>query len=106
NWPPGPFGSGECAMSSNIGLALFSREGSGLLFAHRQIEAPFQFGEMVPERNARLLLVSSQARPPSSSASFQKSAMNLTESMAPCELSPPVLPSASTSLPPHDQRYG
>src|SRR4029077_7136427 len=61
---------------------------------------------MVPERKARLLLVSPQASPPSSSASFQKSAMNFTESTASLELSTTVLPSASISLPPHDPRYG
>src|SRR6185369_2775000 len=61
---------------------------------------------MVPDKNARLLLVSSQASPPSSCASFQKSIMNFTESTDSFELSTTFLPSASTSLPPQDQRYG
>src|SRR5215471_21810976 len=60
---------------------------------------------MVPERNARLLLESSQARPPSSCASFQKSTLNLTDSTVSL-LSSTTLPLASTSLPPHDHRCG
>src|ERR1700754_3080207 len=61
---------------------------------------------MVPERKARLLFESSQARPPSSKASFQKPTAYLTDSTASLLLSTTVLPSASTSLPPHDQRKG
>src|SRR5580704_2520006 len=61
---------------------------------------------MLPERKARLLLESSQARPPSSIVSFHSATANLTDSMVSLELMATVLPSASTSLPPHDQRYG
>src|SRR6476619_808684 len=61
---------------------------------------------MVPERKARLLLVSSQASPPSSQASFQSAAANLIDSTVSLLSSTTVLPSASTSLPPHDQRKG
>src|SRR6267142_2651130 len=61
---------------------------------------------MVPDRKARLLLVSSQASPPSSQASFQNATANLTDSSVAFESRATVLPSASTSLPPHDQRYG
>src|SRR5437660_10753649 len=61
---------------------------------------------MLPDRKARLLPESSQARPPSSHASFHKPTANLTASMVPGLFSTTVLPSASTSLPPHDQRYG
>src|SRR3954471_17668425 len=61
---------------------------------------------MLPERNARLLLVSSQARPPSSMASFHSGTANLTDSSVSLLLSTTVLPSASTSLPPHDHKYG
>src|SRR5438874_7293113 len=61
---------------------------------------------MVPPRNARLLLLSSQASPLSSCASFQKPTMNLTDSTVSLLLSATVLPSASTSLPPHDHRNG
>src|SRR6266545_3353482 len=61
---------------------------------------------MLFDRKARLLLVSSQARPPSSQASFQKATANLTDSTVSLLLSTTVLPSASTSLPPHDHRYG
>src|SRR4029077_16859844 len=61
---------------------------------------------MLPDRNARLLLVSSQASPPSSIVSFHSGTANLTDSRVSLLLSTTVLPSASTSLPPHDHRYG
>src|SRR3984893_3143882 len=61
---------------------------------------------MVPDRNARLLLESSHASPPSSWASCQRPTANLTDSTVSLLLSATVLPSASTSLPPHDQRKG
>src|SRR4030095_668864 len=57
--------------------------------------------EMVPERNARLLLESSHARPPSSQASFQNPPANCTGSSVSFELRATVLPSFSTSLPPN-----
>src|SRR5258705_11887721 len=57
--------------------------------------------EMVPERNARLLFESSQARPPSSQASFQNATANFTDSSVSFELRATVLPSFSTSLPPN-----
>src|SRR6476469_6636549 len=61
---------------------------------------------MVPDRKARLLFVSSQASPPSSQVSFQKPTANLTESMVSRLFKTTVLPSASTSFPPHDHKYG
>src|SRR6266700_7650195 len=61
---------------------------------------------MVPARKARLLLVSSQASPPSSQASFQSPTANLTDSMVSRLFKTTVLPSASTSLPPQDHKYG
>src|SRR6185437_12357254 len=61
---------------------------------------------MLPERKARLLLVSSQASPPSSIVSFHSATANLTDSTVSLVLSATVLPSASTSLPPHDHRKG
>ena len=61
---------------------------------------------IVPARKARLLPESSQAKAPSSQASFQKATANLTDSTVPGLLRTTVLPSASTSFPPHDQRYG
>src|SRR3954453_19095145 len=61
---------------------------------------------MLPERKARLLLESSQASPPSSIVSFHSDTANLTDSKVSLLLSTTVLPSASTSLPPHDHRYG
>src|SRR5579871_4074096 len=61
---------------------------------------------MLPDRKARLLLVSSQARPPSSIVSFQSATANFTDSTVSLVLSTTVLPSASTSLPPHDHMYG
>src|SRR5216683_7557231 len=70
------------------------------------MEAPLMVAEIVPDRKARLLLVSSQASAPSSHASFQKPTANLTDSTVSLLLSATVLPSASSSLPPHDQRKG
>src|SRR6266571_4912367 len=61
---------------------------------------------MVPDRNARLLLESSHASPPSSQASFQKPTANFSDSTVSLELIATVLPSFSTSLPPHDHMYG
>src|SRR5215471_2576462 len=61
---------------------------------------------MVPDRNARLLLVSSQASPPSSQASFHRPTVYLTDSIVSLVLSTTVLPSASTSLPPKDHNVG
>src|ERR1043165_6986596 len=61
---------------------------------------------MVPDRKARLLLVSSQASPPSSQASFQRATANLTDSIVSRLLMTAVLPSASTSWPPQDHKFG
>src|SRR6476469_8495080 len=61
---------------------------------------------MVPDRKARLLLVSSQASPPSSQVSFQKPTANLTDSMVSRLFKTTVLPSASTSFPPQDHKNG
>src|SRR6516162_3736232 len=61
---------------------------------------------MVPDRKARLLLVSSQASPPSSHASFQRPTANLIDSTVSRLFKTTVLPSASTSLPPQDHMYG
>src|SRR5499433_514239 len=68
--------------------------------------APFSVDEISPAWKARLLLVSSQARPPSSQASFQKACMNFTDSIVPLELIATFLPLASTSAPPKSQRNG
>src|SRR5215475_16004345 len=59
---------------------------------------------MLPDRKARLLLVSSQASPPSSQLSFQRPVANLTDSMVSWLFKTTVLPSASTSLPPQDHK--
>src|SRR4030088_143244 len=61
---------------------------------------------MLPDRKARLLLESSHASPPSSLVSFHNGTANLTDSIVSLLLSATVLPSASTSLPPHDHKYG
>ena len=53
-----------------------------------------------PARNARLLLVSSQANPPSSQASFQNACMNLTDSIVSLLSSTALLPDRSTSAAP------
>src|SRR6185503_4060526 len=70
------------------------------------MEAPFSVAEMVPARNARLLLESSQARPPSSKQSFQNATANFTDSSVALLSRTTVLPSFSTSMPPNDQRNG
>src|SRR3954464_1688392 len=105
NWPLGPFGSGEWRMSSCMRPPLSVLYWSGLRSVSMYIEAPFNVAAIVPERKARLLLVSSQARPPSSNESFQKVCMNFTDSIVSLELRT-TLPFSQTSLPPHDQRYG
>src|SRR3954453_8837843 len=61
---------------------------------------------MLPDRKARLLPESSHAKPPSSQESFHMATANLTDSIVSLLPSTTVFPSASTSLPPHDQRYG
>src|SRR5262249_2093825 len=61
---------------------------------------------MVWDRKARLLLVSSQASPPSSMVSFQRATASLIDSTVSLLSSTTVLPSASTSLPPTAQRRG
>src|SRR5438270_13761663 len=61
---------------------------------------------MLPDRKARLLPESSHANPPSSRESFHNATANLTDSIVSLLLSTTVLPSVSTSLPPHDHRYG
>src|SRR5512145_2645124 len=70
------------------------------------MDAPLSVAESSPAWNARLLLVSSQASPPSSQASFQKACMNFTASSVPLELSVTFLPDASVSAPPKDQSRG
>jgi hypothetical protein len=57
--------------------------------------------EISLDRNARLLLLSSQARPPSSKTSFQRTLLNLTASSVFLLFSTTPLPSARTSIPPH-----
>src|SRR5262245_1691140 len=60
---------------------------------------------MVWDRKARLLLVSSQASPPSSMVSFHSAAANLIDSTVSLLLMT-TLPSAETSWPPNDHRKG
>src|ERR1700704_2663090 len=57
--------------------------------------------EISEERNARLLLLSSHASPPSSKTSFQRTLVHFTASTVFFVLSTTVLPSFSTSMPPH-----
>src|SRR6266536_3028969 len=65
--------------------------------------APLSVAAISPAWKARLLFVSSQARPPSSQESFQNDCMNLTESTAPLLLSTTFLPVLSVSAPPKAQ---
>src|SRR5688572_32874709 len=60
---------------------------------------------MSPDRNARLLLLSSHARPPSSCASFQNCVMKRSDSTVSLESST-TLPLGSTSWPPNDHSSG
>src|SRR6266702_2041962 len=106
NWPPAPPGILAWRISSFIGLPFSVWYESGFFFASIYIDAPLLEALMVPERKARLLLLSSQASPPSSMVSFHSTTANLTDSMVSLLFNTTVLPSASTSLPPHDQRYG
>src|SRR6185312_10343885 len=69
-------------------------------------DAPLLVELIVLARKARLLPASSHDMPPSSKASFHMAVANLTDSTVSLLLSMTVSPSASTSLPPHDHRYG
>src|SRR5581483_271735 len=70
------------------------------------MEAPFSVEEIVPDRKARLLLESSQARPPSSQQSFHNASANFTDSSVDLLSSSAFLPDLSTSAPPNDHRSG
>src|SRR5262245_3721742 len=69
------------------------------------MEAPLRVAEISPARKARLLLVSSQAKPPSSQASFQNAVIHLTESTV-FGLSRTLLPALSVSAVPKFQSRG
>src|SRR5215510_15084415 len=69
------------------------------------MEAPFRVAEISPARKARLLLVSSQAKPPSSQASFQNDVIHLTESTV-FLLSRMLLPALSVSAVPKFHSIG
>src|SRR5215510_6709445 len=64
------------------------------------MEAPLSVALISPAWKARLLLVSSQASPPSSQHSFQNACMNFTDSMVPLLLMTTFLPVLSVSAPP------
>src|SRR4029453_2435353 len=70
------------------------------------MDAPFRVALTSPAWKALLLLVSSQASPPSSQASFQKACMNFTDSRVPFELITTFLPLLSTSAPPKSHSTG
>src|SRR5437588_12617449 len=93
-------------MSSFIGLPLSVWYESALRLPSIYIEAPLLLELIVPERKARLLLESSQARPPSSQQSFQKATANLTDSTVSLLSSATVFLSSAISRPPNDQRKG
>src|SRR5215831_15955261 len=61
--------------------------------------APLIVAEIVPERKARLLLVSSHASPPSSRQSFQKATVNFRASIVSLLLMA-IFPLSSISAPP------
>src|SRR5688572_12065963 len=62
--------------------------------------------EISCDRKARLLLPSSQARPPSSKHSFQRAVLNFTTSSVALLSSAAVRPSLATSMPPHIHSIG
>ena len=62
--------------------------------------------EISLDRNARLLLLSSQARPPSSKTSFHSTVLNFTASTVFLLFSTTARPSARTSMPPHIHTSG
>src|SRR5882672_4700527 len=62
---------------------------------------PLSVAATSPEWKARLLVVSSQASPPSSQASFQKAVIHLTASIVFFEFSTTFLPVLSVSAPPN-----
>ena len=62
--------------------------------------------EISQERNARLLLLSSHASPPSSKQSFHAARVNFTASIVFLLLSTTVWPSFATSMPPHIHTIG
>ena len=64
--------------------------------------APLIVAEIVPARYARLLLLSSQASPPSSRQSFQKATVNFTASIVSLLLMT-TFPLWSISAPPKPQ---
>src|SRR3989442_832961 len=99
--PAGPFGSKKCPILSAIpGAAV-----SGLFRATKSMLAPFNVQAIVSARNARLLLLSSQARPPSSHAANQNSFTNSAAAKVSLLLSA-TLPLSSTSTPPKDHNKG
>src|SRR5204863_10076473 len=69
------------------------------------MDAPLSVAAISPDRNARLLLVSSQAKPPSSHASFQNDVIHLTESTVGLASST-VLPALSVSAVPKFHSMG
>jgi len=62
--------------------------------------------EISPAWNARLLFVSSHARPPSSQHSFQNACMNFTDSTAPLLLMATFVPLGLVSAPPKHHSIG
>src|SRR5512132_420434 len=67
---------------------------------------PFKVAAISPEWKARLFVVSSHARPPSSHASFQKAVIHLTASTVFFEFSVTFVPVLSVSAPPKVQVNG
>src|SRR5215475_13828286 len=67
--------------------------------------APLMVAEIVPARNARLLLLSSHASPPSSRQSFQNATVNFRASMVSLLLMM-TLPLSSISAPPKHHVIG
>src|SRR5207247_4565198 len=70
------------------------------------MEGAVPVSEISDDRKARLFVESSQARPPSSKTSFQRTLLNFTASTVFLLSSTTVLPSLATSIPPHIHTSG
>src|SRR5438552_18803502 len=70
------------------------------------MEGALPVSEISDDRNARLLVESSHARPPSSKTSFQRTLLNITASTVFLLSSATVFPSFCTSIPPHIHTSG
>ena len=105
-----PEGGGQVADSGRFEAGAFAAElvdvrradlEAPIVHRVRVVRGALPVSEISLERKARLLLLSSQASPPSSKHSCQSTLLNLTASTAGFRFRMTVRPSFSTSMPPH-----